>query len=149
MGYPLTLLLLHLFIIVFCHDAFLRFLRTCGIFVELSNIQGSFRHTQRSVLVGKSNLKRGVPKNRSFLYKSLCKLCKKQNIFCIFIHIVILIRKKVTLYLLFLKSFSYHNNSRVLISRYLLRTSTERASGVVSKAKMPRCLSEETMRRCS
>lgn len=59
MGYPLTLLLLHLFIIVFCHDAFLRFLRTCGIFVELSNIQGSFRHTQRSVLVGKSNLKRG------------------------------------------------------------------------------------------
>lgn len=34
MGYPLTLLLLHLFIIVFCHDAFLRFLRTCGIFVE-------------------------------------------------------------------------------------------------------------------
>ena len=46
MGYPLTLLLLHLFIIVFCHNAFLRFLRTCGIFVELSNIQGSFRHTQ-------------------------------------------------------------------------------------------------------
>ena len=36
MGYPLTLLLLHLFIIVFCHDAFLRFLRTCGIFVELA-----------------------------------------------------------------------------------------------------------------
>ena len=78
MGYPLTLLLLHLFIIVFCHDAFLRFLRTCGIFVELSNIQGSFRHTQRSVLVGKSNLKRGLPKTYHF-YINLCANCAKSK----------------------------------------------------------------------
>ena len=42
-----------------------------------------------------------------------------------------------------------YNNSRALISRYLLITSTDSFSGVVNKAMMPRCLSEETMRRCS
>lgn len=86
MGYPLTLLLLHLFIIVFCHDAFLRFLRTCGIFVELSNIQGSSA-IHRGVCLLESPTLKGECQKTDHFYINLCANCAKSKIYSAFSYI--------------------------------------------------------------
>ena len=71
MGYPLTLLLLHLFIIVFCHNAFLRFLRTCGIFVEYPTFKVASAIHRGVCLLESPTLKGDCQKTDHF-YINLC-----------------------------------------------------------------------------